>query len=154
MKSRSGEWIKSHASFEGDECLIWPFGRDAYGYGRASLKGHSSRLAHRIMCEVVHGEAPFHGAVAMHKCGMGHNGCVNPRHLKWGTTVENNAHKCQMGNQPRGEAIGVSVLCESRVSKIRQMAARGISQRKIAKAIGAHHATVQAVIERRTWQHV
>jgi hypothetical protein len=36
------------------------------------------------MCELVNGPPPL-GALAAHSCGRGHDGCVDPRHLRWAT---------------------------------------------------------------------
>lgn len=148
------EWILKNSNHNGDECLLWPFGRDSYGYGRAKSKNHSSRLAHRIMCEISAGEAPTEKHVAMHTCGNGKMGCVNPKHLKWGTQKENNHDKKNHGTWIEGEMINRAVLNEETVKKIRKMSRNGVSQRKIASEIGVSHGTVQAVIEGRTWKHV
>lgn len=148
------EWILKNSNHNGEECLLWPFGRDRYGYGRAKSKNHSSRLAHRIMCEISAGEAPTEKHVAMHTCGNGKMGCVNPRHLKWGTQKENNHDKKNHGTWAEGEMINRAVLNEEKVKKIRKMSMSGASQRKIASEIGVSHGTVQAVIEGRTWKHV
>lgn len=154
-KSKTAEWIFANAMHDdSSSCLIWPYGRDSQGYARAKVKGFSSRLAHRVMCNIAHGDPHSSGFVAMHTCGNGHLGCVNPNHLKWGTVRENNAHKCEMGNQPKGEAIGVSRLSDASVAKIKRLIGRGISQRKIAQKFYVSPATIQAISEGRTWVHV
>lgn len=153
-KSKTEEFLRAHQSNQEDECLSWPFGRDSIGYGRAKVTGYSTRLAHRIMCEMAHGKPPSPKSVARHTCGNGHMGCVNPKHLCWGSVADNNQDKIDAGKQPVGEAIGVSVLSERKVREIRALGGDGMSQRRIAKAFGVSHGTIQAVLEGRTWRHV
>ena len=81
-------WILKNVNFVGDECLLWPFGRNNKGYGMVSVDG-KRWLAHRYMCTLSHGSAPTPTAVALHTCGNGHLGCTNPNHLRWGTLSEN-----------------------------------------------------------------
>lgn len=151
---RTEKFLKSHVDHDGDECLLWPFGRDGNGYARANVPGFSTRLAHRIMCEMVHGPSPFDGAIARHLCGRGGDGCVNQRHLAWGTPAQNYADMVAHGNNAIGEKIGRSVLTVGSVVAIRELHTQGSTQRDIAEKMGVHHTTIQAVIERRTWRHV
>lgn len=154
IKSKTTDWLRLNATHENQDCLLWPYGRDGGGYARACVSGFSTRLAHRIMCEMVYGEPPTKKHVAMHTCGNGHSGCVNPAHLKWGTVAENNADKERHGTKPIGEKTGLAVLCADSVREIRQLSKCGLSQRKIAPQFGVTAGTIQAVIERRTWRHV
>lgn len=137
-----------------DGCVFWPFGRDKFGYGRASDVGFSSRLAHRIVCEMAHGAPSPESPMAIHSCGNGHLGCVNPKHLRWGTAKENATDKKTHGTQPRGVSVPRSKLDDAAVLKIRGLRANGWTQKSIAESVGVHHTTVQAVIEGRTWRHV
>lgn len=86
------KWIKEHSTWNGDECLIWPYGDSGNGYGRIMVGRKASR-AHRVMCEIKHGPAPHEGLEAAHSCGNGHIGCVNPNHLRWATRGENQSDK-------------------------------------------------------------
>ena len=78
------------ATYEGDECLIWPFARNSQGYGHIRLNG-SMVLVTRRVCEADHGEPTDGQSFALHSCGNGHLGCVNRQHLRWGSQVENMA---------------------------------------------------------------
>lgn len=82
------QWLKDHQTFDGGECLRWPFHRDQSGYGRVRVMG-KSMAASRFMCELVRGAPPSPEHQAAHSCGNGHLGCVNPRHLRWATPKEN-----------------------------------------------------------------
>lgn len=74
---------------QGDECVVWPLWRDKCGRGRVGING-KQYWAHRLMCMLAHGDPPSPKHQAAHECGKGHEGCVNPRHLKWKTQAENN----------------------------------------------------------------
>ena len=151
-QNKTAVFILRHLSHENSECLLWPYGRDSGGYARAKVPGFSTRLAHRIMCELANGRKPFAGALARHKCGNGHLGCVNPRHLAWGSAQDNANDALSHGTVPRGEQNAKSVLKLEDVLRIRIMSAEGLSQRKIADQFGISPATVQAIIEGRTWR--
>jgi len=151
---KTARFLTEHVTHDSDECLIWPYGRDGGGYARAKVIGYDTRLAHRIMCEMVNGPAGFSDALARHLCGRGRDGCVNPKHLAWGTAADNSADMVTHGTRQLGEQTSNSVLTENMVKAIRAMVRKGRSQRDIASLIGVHHATVQAVSERRTWKHI
>ena len=82
------EWVEDHIDFSSDDCLAWPFGRDQKGYGAVKFRGIQTN-AHRVMCILAHGEPTSEMQHALHSCGQGHNGCVNPRHLRWGSVKDN-----------------------------------------------------------------
>lgn len=87
-KQTSFDWLVAHTSYEGDDCLIWPFGRDDKGYG--FLQAFDKiRKAHRVMAFMTLGSPPTKKHQASHSCGNGHLGCVNPKHLRWKTNSEN-----------------------------------------------------------------
>jgi hypothetical protein len=135
------------------ECIGWPYGRDAFGYARAKVSWSSTRLAHRAMCELVHGPAPSKKHQALHKCGMGKNGCINPNHLAWGTQAENIVDAKKHGSIRRGSKSARSVLTETQIPEIRSKYASGMSQRSIALEYNVCSGTIQAIVEGRTWLH-
>lgn len=54
-KAKRGEplaWIKANAAYQGDDCLVWPFGQ-SYGYGNVRWNGRTI-ASHRLMCLMVH----------------------------------------------------------------------------------------------------
>lgn len=87
------DWIKAHRDYDGDWCLIWPFGRDSNGYGQTGTR--PSVLAHRLMCACRHGEPSSPDLQAAHSCHRGPFGCVNPKHLSWKTNQENQLERYQ-----------------------------------------------------------
>lgn len=88
-KGKAIAFLRAHVSFDGPDCLIWPFFRDAEGYGRFGYDGIPMLKAHRWMCEAVHGPAPSPDHHAAHECNNGHLGCIHPKHVFWKTHAEN-----------------------------------------------------------------
>lgn len=145
-------WLKGHANHKGDDCLIWPFFRDATGYGNCHFSGQGMK-ASRAMCILAHGEPPAPEMDAAHSCGNGHLGCVHPEHLRWATKVQNCADMLAHGTRAMGEAVWNAKLTEADVRIIRGLVFH-MSHSEIAKQFGVRRATIGDVICRRTWKHV
>jgi hypothetical protein len=110
-------WLLAHVDYSGEECLAWPFGKGARGYGSTSDNGRSI-AAHLLMCRLAHGPKPGKRYVAAHSCGKGHEACVNPRHLRWDTVKGNHADMVLHGTHNRGENSPTNKLTENDVRKI------------------------------------
>jgi hypothetical protein len=78
------EFFEYALTYEGEDCFIWPYGRDSYGYAR-----RGSLIVHTQICIITHGPRPADHFDAAHSCGNGHLGCINPKHLSWTTHSEN-----------------------------------------------------------------
>lgn len=106
MRGDAKQFILDNADHDGDECLIWPYGRSAkHGYAEIRKEHFGTGLAHRAMCFVAHGQPPSPLHEAAHSCGKGHDACINPKHLSWKTPTENNRDKQGHGTQPWGERM-------------------------------------------------
>jgi len=66
-------------------CWVWQR-NCANGYARYRIQGKKYSL-HRWVCLITYGE-PEPNQVAMHLCD--NKPCINPKHLKWASFVENN----------------------------------------------------------------
>lgn len=98
------KWLQDVAiNYAADDCLEWPFARTPVGYGVITHNGRQT-TAQRVLCDIVHGEAPTDEHEVAHSCGNGHKGCVNPRHVRWATHIENCSDRTAHGthrNMPR-----------------------------------------------------
>lgn len=79
-------WMSDYRDFDGEQCLFLP---NAVCFSPTRVLFNFQRMsAARAMLVAIGGpEGP--GAVVRHKCGMGHMSCVNPKHLAWGSVLDN-----------------------------------------------------------------
>lgn len=132
-----------------DECINWPFSRNAKGYGRHRVNGRRV-AAHKVVCEMVNGPQPTKDHVCAHSCGKGHLGCVNPRHLRWATHKENHADRIKHGTSPRGENNGNAKMTEATVRKVKAMLGKA-TQHQIAEALGVSRSAVRDIKVGKSW---
>ena len=140
-------WLRRHVSDDQPDCLIWPFARFGNGYA-AVVRSGTTKNAANVMCGLAHGPAPADRPFALHSCGGGQNGCVNPTHLRWGTQAENMVDSVLDGTRARGENQHASKLTEEAVREIRASKARLID---LADRFGVHPETISRVRKRRAW---
>lgn len=146
------KWLESNAAFDGDECLIWPFGSRDNGYGVVTVNGKRTS-AHRAMCELVNGSPPSIVHQAAHECGNGGIGCVNPRHLSWKLPAENKADELVHGTRNIGERNGSAKLSPEEVVEMRRRHAEGnVSIAALSREYGIHQGTAREIIRRMTWR--
>jgi hypothetical protein len=152
-KAKNGallEWIERHSLYSGDDCVLWPFGTFANGYGAIHFRGtHMS--ANRAMCILVHGEPESEGLHAAHTCG--NRLCCNPKHIRWATASENMADKRDHGTQPMGELAAGVKLTEGDVHQIRALKNR-VPCKQIAAMFGIGYQTVNDIHNRHMWAHL
>lgn len=143
-------FLEQAKSYQGKECLIWPYGRDLAGYGRVWKNGRMA-MAGRVICEFVHGEAPTPLHEAAHDCGNGHLGCISPKHMKWATRQENVDDSRRHGTIALGERCGTSKLTEANVREIRLLLGTML-QKDIAKLFGISPGTLSSLVHGNTWE--
>ena len=139
------EWLRALSTTTETECILWPRGTGADGYGLLSHRGKHFR-ANRVSCEIKHGPAP--GLVARHSCD--NRLCVNPNHLAWGTHAQNSADAIARGRQVRGAASPHAKLTDD---KAREIYVSPLSHRMLAKQYGVGASVVWRIKNRLTWQH-
>lgn len=137
-------------SFDGDECLPWPYTKDSKGYGRIK-RGGKIRLVHRIVCEHEHGPPPTSKHEAAHLCGKGHLACCNRKHLEWKTPTENQADRLAHGTHNRGGRNGRAKLTEAQVLQIRSSTKL---QRELAAEYGVSPVAISDIKRRKKWEHI
>jgi hypothetical protein len=135
-------WIEAHFAHRGNACLIWPFQRHPNGRAMFGYKG-KTYWAHRLMCEMVHGKPPTPKHQAMHICGKGHYGCVNPSHLKWGTNSENQIDRYKNGNRLSNRKGARRTITDEQLEALYRMRRQGIGQVEIGQRLGFSLGTVQ-----------
>lgn len=146
------EWVEANKDHDGDECLSWPFSASATGRGVIKIDGRQISSA-RAMCIAAHGNPPTPQHEAAHNCGKGHEGCVNPKHLRWATTAENCADKENHGTYQRGEKVGTSKLTDDDVMQIKSLIGQ-YTQAQIAKQFGVSQSLISLVKRGKSWNHV
>lgn len=136
-------------TYQGDECLIWPYARNSNGYGHLCVDGRV-RNAHREVCKRVHGPAPTPKHEAAHSCGKGHEGCVTKGHLSWKTKQQNQADKIIHGTHARGEEAAGAKLTAADVHQIRSLKGE-VSQRILAERFGVSQWAIGDILRGRRW---
>lgn len=143
-------WLKAHAQHADTyACLIWPFARLPNGYG--SLRENKvHHTAHRYMCRLAHGEPESAELMATHTCGRGDAGCVNPKHLRWGTAKQNAEDSLAHGTRARGRVRPNCVLTEDQVREIRAL--RGTATHSaIGAMFGVSGKAVNSIYQKTAW---
>ncbi len=142
-------WLSRQAKIVDDHCMIWPFGKAAFGYG-VVWRETKMIAAHIVMCEAVHGPRPSDVHEVAHSCGKGRDGCVNPKHLRWATKTSNEADKIIHGTSNRGERNGHSKLTQADIKTIRSLAGK-MKQSDIADEYGVTRGGISSIVTGRTW---
>lgn len=149
------EWLLNVASKhkKKQNCLIWPFSRGSDGYPIVTYKGKSKR-AHRLVCRKVHGKPPTKEHQACHTCGKGHEGCINPHHLYWGTPKENMDDRAEHGNTVFGVAHSSAKLTDAKVEKILRLIDENWQYKQIAEKFKVTPRTIRLIALNETWKHI
>lgn len=144
------EWMRAHLNYDGGECLIFPYGKHSAGYG-ALVDGGKRYLAHRWVCEKIYGPSPAGKTEAAHSCGNGHLGCVNPKHLRWATHLENVDDRDDHGRTKRGDENANSRLSEDNVTDIFALKSSAEHYQDIADRFGVSSGTIHDIWAGRSW---
>lgn len=132
---------------ESDDCLVWPYAKIKTGYGRIKYDG-KPRYVHRIVCERSHGPEPMSSMDVAHSCGNA--SCVNYRHLRWATRLDNMNDMITHGRTQRGERHVNSVLTEENVRWIRSMKGE-MSAKDMADTLSLPRQTIQNILSGIRW---
>lgn len=145
------KWIENHKDYDGDECLIWPFGRKKK-YPLVYWNGENVGV-HVVMCGLRNGPRPRPDLEAAHSCGMGHEGCVSPKHLRWATRQENAEDKRGHGTMRFGNLLPMSKLTHDEVRQIKALSGvRGAGS--VAKSFDVSKSTIQRIWNGRLWWYI
>lgn len=143
-------WLDDVALVWADlDCLRFPFPLDPHGYGNFQDAGRRTVMAHIYVCEQTYGPRPVHDMEAAHSCGQ--SDCVNPKHLRWATRLDNEADKLIHGTHNRGERQGRAKLTAESVVAIRDALENGDVQRHIAERYSVSEQTISQIKHGRNW---
>ncbi len=129
-------------------CWNWTRHKNSYGYGIFVLPGDKKVRAHRHAYELTYGKIPK-GLVIMHSCD--NPACINPKHLKAGTKLENNRDSFKKGRNAFGEKNGHARLTSAQVESIRSDKR---TQTAIALDYGVCPSHISRIKSHEVWQHV
>ena len=139
--------LQTLIKIETDDCTLWPHSITTSGYPQMTHPS-GERYAHRAaLIETV--GIPADGMQAAHSCG--NRTCVNPRHLRWATSTENEADKIAHGRRHRGETHWSTAIKNSDVAVMKQMKADGYTYRQIGERFGMHRASASRIIRGKSW---
>lgn len=130
-----------------DECALWPYAKDADGYGYLRSGLNTARV-HRLFYELLVGPIPA-GMHVLHSCDK--RACVNPLHLRVGTHAENMAECKAKGRNARGTQFRNSKLNDDAVRDIR---ASKLPLRQLAAKFGISLSIAHDVKRGLRWRHV
>jgi hypothetical protein len=133
-----------------DDCFFWQRAKKPDGRGNIKYRGNFYTPA-RLVCILAHGEPPRPRLEAAHSCGKGHQSCINPRHLRWATPVENAADKEVHGTQVKGSRCPAAKLIESDIPKIRELLSSGLTLRAISARFSVNPQSIANVRDGKTW---
>lgn len=124
------------------DCHEWQASLDpANGYGRISV-GNFSAKAHRVAMFLA-GE-DIDDTRVLHSC---HNKrCVNPSHLRLGTSEDNSQDEINRGN------FGPAKLSQTEVSEIRERyESEDITQTELGDEYGVGQDQISRIVNRKRW---
>jgi hypothetical protein len=127
-------------------CVIWPFGLAGLGYGYLRVSGRRT-TAHRYALIAFSGDPPEPSMVAAHNCHT--PACVNPKHLRWATSAENQADRRKDGTHLQGEDAPWSKLTAEDVLRIRS---DNRPQQAIANDYAITQTNVSRIKLRKSWR--
>lgn len=136
------EWL--NAIPDTDDCLNWPFSKDAYGYGRLSYNGRLWK-AHRLSLVLATADSP--DLLACHLCLS--RLCCNPRHLYWGTHKDNSRDRVRDRTDNRGVRHYLCKLTPNDVKEIRTRSNE--STASLAKLYGVSSGAIKSIRNGRSW---
>ena len=137
-------------------CWLWLGTCSSFGHGHIRLGGKLF-LAHRAAYEMF--VAPIQDdECVLHKCDV--PSCVNPSHLFVGSKKDNSRDMVQKNRHKpsgvKGTTHGMSKLTEAQVAQIKQVKRNDphIPNRIFAAQFGVSTATIDQLLNNKTWKHV
>lgn len=132
------------------DCWLWTGRITDVGYGQFAESHRSSVSAHRFALQLSTGLLQPESVFACHSCDV--RACVNPAHLFWGTSEDNQRDMTRKGRHRWGENNGQAVLTEEQVIEIKQLLAdEQFSQAAIGEMYGVCQTTISRIKLGQSW---
>ena len=129
-------WSKAEVG-DSDDCWLWQASRNGAGYGKFYSSSQDRIIgAHVMAYQLTFGRARK-GLDVCHSCDC--KTCVNPSHLFAGTRSDN------MQDMLRKRRSSRLKLTADLVAEVIELLRHGVSQQKIADAVGIHQGTVSKI---------
>lgn len=144
------KFINKLKTIDTNDCIVWPFGLNPKGYGVGFIDGKQTS-AQRQICFEIYGPPPTQDFEAAHSCGKGHEGCCNPKHLRWATKEENQADRIIHGTSNRGIRNGSHKLNENEVLEIIDLLRSGMNDYEIAPLFSVTREAIRNIRTGRCW---
>lgn len=126
-----------------DDCIIWPF--SLVGDRAVVYIGKGFVKASHVVLERSGQPRPRPDFQALHNPECNNPACINKKHLRWGTALENQLDRFKSGTMTSAK------LTEDDVRSIRTST---VTAREAAKLFGVSIGTIHDVRQRVTWRHV
>ncbi len=131
-----------------NDCWPWIGVTIKKGYGRFSVSKHSY-LATRIMLAL---NGKYNNQLeCCHSCN--NPNCVNPKHLRFGTLIENQHDRIAAGTTNQGQRCGMSKLSDKDILQILKLCKTKL-QKDIAREYGISSSQISKITTGKQWRHI
>ena len=138
------KWMLANKTTRSGACLLFDGDTNCYGYPRTLIAGRPVYV-HRLVCETYHGDE--RDRLAIHSCGI--RNCINPDHLRWGSSADNYSDAVGHGTRRQRE------LTKTQVQLARALYDRGKNTvRELARAAGVRDVVIWNAVMRRSYKWV
>lgn len=147
------EWLNKSLKIVTEDCIYWPYGTNGAGYAAVMVDGKYT-LVHRIVCSLVNGDPADDKQLALHSCHGGKLGCINGKHLRWGTNQENSDDMVTAGRSLKGISRPFKRLKPSDVRLIRARLSNGEKKVSIARSFGVTSLSIRNIEKGKSWSRL
>ena len=126
-------------------CWNWSGFKDGKGYARFQISKYAER-GHRVSYRIHKGEIKK-DAVIRHICDNAE--CVNPKHLKIGTHIDNVKDRNIRNRTAKGFSLPNTKLSNDQIGQIRKLYKDGHKQKEIAKKYNITKGYISAIVTNR-----
>lgn len=133
-------------------CWLWAGNVDRDGYGVYLSKKANTNRAHRVSYYLHYGSINANLSI-LHSCD--NPSCVNPQHLRMGTSLENTQDMIRKKRNVTGEKHHASKLTEGNVRAIRdEYRAGGVTQKQLAAKYNVSSRPIYDILRGKCWKNV